>query len=95
MKPGVLRLFYGKADRHDNPQVCYQWGGSGADKCDAHLLHSVFASPRLEICYGDEREKHGPYKFGSSLIEEFEKRGYDISTLKFSIEQKSQPATQG
>ena len=92
-KPGLLRVYYGRVDG-EPPDVCYQWGGSGADKCDAHLMHGVFGSPRLEICYGDDREKHGPYKFGSTLIDELKARGYDISTLKFSIEQLK-PPTQG
>jgi hypothetical protein len=92
-KPGVLRMFYGRVDG-DRPDVCYQWGGAGANKCDSHLLHNVIGSKRLELVYGEEREKTGsPYRWGPSLIEELEARGYDISTLKFSIEQKrpSQP----
>lgn len=56
-------------------------------------MHGVFASPRLELCFSDEdRAKHGPYKFGPSLIDELKARGYDISTLKFSIEQKQKTA---
>lgn len=94
MKPGLLRMYYGRVGS-DRPDICYQWGAGGAAKCDAALLHNVIGSPRLEACYGEDREKHGPYKFGPSLLEELEKRGYDLSTLKFSIEQKPKPATPG
>lgn len=91
-KPGLLRIYYGRVDGN-RPDVCYQWGAGGANKCDASLLHHVIGSPRLEACYGTDREKHGPYKFGPSLLEELEKRGYDLSTLKFSIEQKQPTST--
>lgn len=84
-------MYYGRVDG-DRPDVCYQWGGGGANRCDASLLHHVIGSPRIQILYGEEREKYGyPYKFGPSLLQELETRGYDLSTLKFSIEQK-QPA---
>jgi hypothetical protein len=76
-KPGVLRAYYGRVDGNA-PDVCYQWGGSGANRRDGHLLNYYLSSRRLN--WKGEEEP--------SLIEELEKRGYDLSTLKFSIEQK-------
>lgn len=94
MKPGLLQVYYGRVDG-EPPGICYQYGGSGADRCDSHLMHGVFGSPRLELCFSEEdRRKHGPYKWGPTLIQELEKRGYDISTLRFSIEQKRAPETE-
>jgi hypothetical protein len=90
-KPGQLRVYYGRADG-DLPDVCFAWGGGGANKCDSNLLHYALASKRLELVYGDEAKKLGvPWRFGPSLIEELTARGYDISTLKFSIELKQPP----
>lgn len=43
--------------------------------CDGHLLHGAFGRPMAD---GD----------GMSLIEELEKRGYDLTTLRFSIKRK-------
>lgn len=96
MKPGQLRMYYGKASPYDSPDVCYMWGAGGASKCDAALLHHMIGSKRIELVYGDEREKLGvPYKFGPSLLEELEARGYDLTTLKFSIQQKQPTARTG
>jgi hypothetical protein len=93
LKPGMLRIYYGKTDRYEAPDVCYQWGGAGASKCDSHLLYGAFSCKRLELVYGDERLREGaPYKFGPSLLEELEARGYDLTTIKFSIELKKRTA---
>jgi hypothetical protein len=88
-KPGQLLLYYGKAPGDSTPDICVAWGGAGADKPDSRLIMSAFTSERLELVYGEEREKIGyPYKWVHSLAKELEARGYDITTLRFSIEQK-------
>lgn len=46
-------------------------------KCDGHLIHYYMGSPRQS---GQE--------WVPSLFEELEKRGYDLTTLKFSIKKK-------
>lgn len=48
------------------------WGGSGADKSDAGFVISTLTS-----YYG---------LFNKTFLEEMESRGYDIKTIKFSIE---------
>lgn len=54
--------------------VMYAWG-DGVSKSDAHLLHNF-----LTILQG----------FGAkTFLKELESRGYDIKTLKFSIEKKA------
>jgi hypothetical protein len=91
IKPGQLRLWYGRLDG-DSPDICGGWGGSGADKCDSHLMMGHFTSKRLVLVYGEERERLGrSYKFERSFVEELEARGYDISTIQFSIQRKVQP----
>jgi hypothetical protein len=89
-KPGQLIAYYGKLP-HDGPDVVFAWGGSGASKHDGALLHHMLASKRLEVVLGEEERKHtrcGHHIFGKSFIQELEDRGYDITTIYFSIEQK-------
>ncbi len=92
-KPGQLLLYWGKLP-HDNPDIVGAWGGEGADKRDSHLIMSTFCSPRVTLVFNEEdkRKAHGrPYYFDHSLMDELKQRGYDISTLKFSIEQLPKP----
>ena len=93
IRPGQLRLWYGRIDG-DSPDVCGGWGGAGADKCDSHLMMGLFTSKRLALVYGEEARKLGSnYKWERSFIEELEARGYDISTIQFSIQRKVIPPT--
>jgi hypothetical protein len=74
-KPGQLRAGWARPGPREMPDLCYAWGGEGAAKSEGRLL-----SEALE----------GNTVFeGRSLREELERRGYDIKTLKFSIEKKS------
>ena len=69
-KPGQLKMGWSKREQ----DVMYAWGGDGADKSDASLLHAVLTVP---LKYFDKT-------FQEELIE----RGYDITTVKFSIQKK-------
>ena len=73
-KAGQLRAGWGRPDPGETPDLVYAWGAGGADKTDGRILASAF-----EDCQN---------VFGRSLRQELECRGYDISTLKFSISQK-------
>lgn len=88
-KPGQLLIYYGKLP-HDDPDVVYAWGGAGANKYDANYLAFVLGSKRQRMVYGEERVKNGnnPLTFDPSVLEELEARGYDITTIKFSIMKK-------
>lgn len=74
-KPRQLRAGWGRPGQKQEPDLCYAWGGGGADKSDGRLLCNAFEDPQK-----DGRK---------SLREELEARGYDITTLKFSIEMKA------
>jgi hypothetical protein len=56
-------------------------------KRDSALLHYSLACQRP-----DYRLEHPFSKMLPSLIEELIERGYDITTLKFSIMKKSEPS---
>lgn len=86
-KPGELKMQWGKLP-HDSPDLCTVWGGGGANKRDANLLHYMLCCQRQRMVYGEEREKNGGYPvvFDPSFIDELKARGYDITTFKFSIQ---------
>lgn len=78
-KPGQLVAGWGKSD--GMVDICFAWG-DGVSRSDAHLLNTVFASKRFRPTGISD------YETTPSLIKELESRGYDITTLKFSVEKK-------
>lgn len=88
LKDGELRVYYGKLP-HDNPDVIYAWQGDSSMKRDNALLFYHFGSkhpdPHVQPIFS---------KMNPSLLEELEARGYDITTLKFSIMKKATPTAQ-
>lgn len=72
-KFGTLRAYWGREDRFSGEDLQYQWG-PGCDSGDCYLIHEYFGAS-----YG-LRE--------IPLIKKLEEAGYDIKTLKFSIEKK-------
>ncbi len=73
-KRGELKAAYGKVD--GELALGYAWGGGGADKPDGRILMRAL--------------EDNPVFDGKSLVEELEARGYDITTLKFSVQQKAE-----
>lgn len=73
-KPGQLVAKWGRPSTGDDPDLVYAWGGSGADKSDSRCLMSAL--------------EDAPTSSGLGLRAELEARGYDIRTLKFSINLK-------
>ncbi len=74
LKDGELRVYWGKLP-HDSPDVVFSWQGDRSMKRDTALLCYLFSEREL----GTSR----------SLLEELEDRGYDITTLRFSVMKKS------
>lgn len=81
-KPGELRACWGKADRWSGPDVCYAWG-AGVDRSDARLLHNLLSNERLTFDFPTTNTK-----YDLSFVAELEARGYDITTLRFSVMRK-------
>jgi hypothetical protein len=77
-KPGELIAFWGKMP-NDAPDICYSWG-EGVSKSDGHLLHDFLACKHSDPFTDPQFSKMLP-----SLLEEFQSRGYDIRTIRFSI----------
>jgi hypothetical protein len=83
-KPGELKIVYGKPGRHDEPDLCVAWGGGGADKSDGRTAMHALTEKRLGYSFPSMAIEQRP-----SLVEELESRGYDITTLRFTIQRKS------
>lgn len=83
LKDGELRMYWGKPDPHDNPDIVLAYQGNRQMRADTALLH-------FALCC----KKPNPHKLPifsvmePSLIEELDERGYDLTTLKFSIMKK-------
>lgn len=80
--PGELVMMWGYADG-EGPDIAY-YGGDGVSRTDQRLLHSVLSSPRMVPDIKSPRQ----FAFDNSLIDELQARGYDLTTLRFSIRKK-------
>jgi hypothetical protein len=75
---GELRATWGRQAYGDG-DVCYVWG-DGVDRGDHGLLHRWLSLGHFD---------HATNQISPSFIEELIARGYDISTLRFSIRKRS------
>jgi len=82
-KPGEIKIAFGRPSRHDDPDLCVAWGGGGADKSDARYALHALTEKRYGYAFPSMTLEQQP-----SVIEELEARGYDITTLRFSIQRK-------
>ena len=73
-KAGQLRAAWGKPCAWGEPDLVYAWGANGASKPDGRILSEAFENTDVFD--------------GKSLRVILDERGYDLTTLKFSIEQK-------
>jgi len=75
-RDGQLKLQYGRYEGEEDHFVTY---GDGIPRCDRALLSDLVSgksySPLSET-------------WNDSFMEELEKRGYDLTTLKISVEKK-------
>jgi len=83
LKDGELRVYWGKLP-HDAPDVIYSWQGDRSMKRDSALLCYHFGSK-----HPDPHVRPIFSKMNPSLLEDLEARGYDITTLRFSIMKKT------
>ena len=81
-KPGELKAQWGKVEGDED--LAFAWG-DGVSRCDARLLNSILANKRF---YPSFKGALGTYETEQSFVDELEARGYDIRTLKFSVQKK-------
>jgi hypothetical protein len=80
--PGVLRAYWGKAENWDEPSLV----SNGLKTDAAMLLHRW--SQRIE--HVPLTAKILGEAFSPSFVEELEARGYDLTSLQFSIRKKEE-----
>ena len=72
-RAGQLQAKWGIATKGADPSIAYSWGAFGASKEDGWFLAEAFEG--MKNC------------FGRTFSEELEFRNYDLTTLKFTIQQ--------
>lgn len=77
---GQIKMQKGKIDGDIDMCIFY---GDNVPRCDRALVMNALCSKRQ---YTDLSAKHP--RFEPSLVDDLEKRGYDLDTLKFSIKRK-------
>jgi len=82
LKDGELRMYWGRLP-HDSPDVIFAWQGDQSMRRDTALLYCAMATDQPDLHTTPLFSKMNP-----SLIKELELRGYDITTIKFSIMKK-------
>jgi hypothetical protein len=83
LKDGELRMYWGRLP-HDCPDVIYAWQGESSMRRDSALLHYLMGSERPDPNASPLYSKMLP-----SLLKDLESRGYDLTTLRFSIMKKA------
>lgn len=76
-KPGILKAQFGRCKGEQDFFVLY---GDGVPACDRSLVFYAFGSSRMSYDYTNNKQTFEP-----SLLEELKSRGYDLSTLRFSV----------
>jgi len=82
-KPGEIKIVYGKADRHSRPDLCVAWGEGTDMKCTGRLIMNAITEKPLR-----HKFPGGGTEYTTSLVDELEARGFDITTLRITIQKK-------
>lgn len=80
IKDGELMIFWGRETKHDEKDVVFEWKGDPSMNKDSVLLYRALTKRSPSIS-GELRP---------SLLDELKARGYDLSTIKFSIMKKQE-----
>lgn len=74
---------------HNDPDVCYVCG-DGCSRADTRLLHNALAMKTPDLFAQPLFSKMFP-----SLLAELEARGYDLTTLHFSVRKRVESQSNG
>lgn len=86
---GELHIYWGKADKHTAEDVVYH-NGDGTSQADLRLLHRVIGTDSQHLNWNapSNASRLDWVTYEPSLLNELEKRGYDLTTLRFYIRKK-------
>jgi hypothetical protein len=82
--PGTLKMYWGLDEDGEGPDLVVAWG-EGVAKGNVHLISQVFNSERMALDPKNPRD----HVWVRNLRKELEARGFDLSTLTFSIRKKA------
>jgi hypothetical protein len=80
-KEGQIVAQLGKVDGDIDICIFY---GDNVPRCDRALVLNALCGGRMRFDFDNQRPAFDP-----SLIDELDARGYDLDTLRFSIERKT------
>ena len=83
IEDGELQVYWGRESPGEAPDIIFAWQGDVTMKADSKLLHYHMASRRPDPHVQPIFSKMLP-----SLVDELIARGYDISTIRFSIKKR-------
>jgi hypothetical protein len=89
VREGELHVYWGRLDRHNSEDIIYH-NGPGTHQGDRGLLHSVMGCPNQHLNWDapNDASRLNWVTYEPSLWDELDKRGYDLSTLRFYIRKK-------
>lgn len=89
-KPNQLLVKWGRVDHFSDPSLVY-CHGKGCDRSDSRMLATAIEEPRLQM----EFVQFGiaEYVRGPSIADELAARGYDLTTLRITIERCAEDPT--
>lgn len=91
VREGELHMYWGREDRHSGEDIIYH-NGPGTSRSDSRLLHSTIGckSQHLNLSAHIGAPRINWVTYEPSLLEELDKRGYDLTTLRFYIRKKKE-----
>lgn len=88
MKDGELSVSYGYT--REQGEDIYVTNGPGTSRADGHLMHFWFNCLRPPASVLRLEDGEGP-----TLVDDLKSRGYDITTLRFTIQKAQAPTQEG
>ena len=82
-KPDTLIATWGRCDSFAAPSIVYVYPDRDG-KCDSRVLCDALEGKR----HSPDPDRYGAFKLTPSLAEELDARGWDLTTLRFSIKRK-------
>lgn len=83
LKDGELMMYWGRESPGESPDMIFAWQGDITMRRDTRYLHLVLATQQPDLFTTPLFSKMNP-----SFLEELESRGYDLTTLRFSVRKK-------
>lgn len=88
-----VKAYYGRLDGEND--IIYAWGKDVGKRRGGNTLHYLLGSKRPTLAITPEevaKSLDGRFFYGPSVLEALDAAGYDLTTLRLSIELKKEAA---